>query len=64
MLRAAVKSRKRDGLKSQRGNGCWSALFSDDIIIGLVKERFDAKTIVLNGALFDGFLVRSSSGCH
>ena len=53
MLRAAIKARTPLGLAAQKvmdGGG----LVSDDIIIGLVKERLKAADCA-NGYLFDGF---------
>jgi len=53
MLRAAVKAGTPLGNKAQ-GIMAAGGLVSDDIIIGLVKERIQAPDCV-NGFLFDGF---------
>jgi len=53
MLRAAVKAGTEMGLAAKRVMDS-GALVSDDIIIGLVKERI-AQPDCANGFLFDGF---------
>jgi adenylate kinase len=53
MLRAAVKSESELGLKAKEVMAA-GALVSDDIIIGLVKERI-LEDDCRNGFLFDGF---------
>jgi adenylate kinase len=53
MLRAAVKAGTPLGLKAKKVMDS-GALVSDDIIIGLVKERL-AEPDCANGFLFDGF---------
>jgi adenylate kinase len=53
MLRAAVKAGTELGLKAKAVMAS-GALVSDDIIIGLVKERITADDCA-NGFLFDGF---------
>ena len=53
MLRAAVKAGSKLGLAAKRVMDS-GALVSDDIIIGLVKERI-AQPDCANGFLFDGF---------
>ena len=53
MLRAAVKAETEMGLKVKAVMDS-GALVSDDIIIGLVKERI-AQSDCANGFLFDGF---------
>src|SRR5262245_47918880 len=53
MLRAAVKAGTPLGLAAKRVMDS-GALVSDDIIIGLVKERLKAPDCA-NGYLFDGF---------
>ena len=53
MLRAAVKAGTELGLAAKRVMDA-GALVSDDIIIGLVKERI-AQPDCANGFLFDGF---------
>lgn len=53
MLRAAVKAGTELGLKAKAVMDA-GQLVSDDIIIGLVKERLQAEDCA-NGALFDGF---------
>ena len=53
MLRAAVKAGSPMGLEAKKVMGA-GALVSDDIIIGLVKERI-AQADCANGFLFDGF---------
>lgn len=53
MLRAAVKAGTEMGLAAKRVMDS-GALVSDDIIIGLVKERI-AQSDCANGFLFDGF---------
>ncbi len=53
MLRAAVKAGTELGLKAKAVMDA-GQLVSDDIIIGLVKERVQADDCK-NGALFDGF---------
>jgi adenylate kinase len=53
MLRAAVKAGSELGLAAKRVMDA-GALVSDDIIIGLVKERI-AQPDCANGFLFDGF---------
>src|SRR3954468_19105610 len=53
MLRAAVKAGSPMGLAAKKVKDS-GALVSDDIIIGLVKERL-AQPDCANGFLFDGF---------
>lgn len=53
MLRAAVKAQTEMGLKVKAVMDS-GALVSDDIIIGIVKERI-AEADCVNGFLFDGF---------
>jgi adenylate kinase len=53
MLRAAVKAQTELGLKAKEVMDA-GGLVSDDIIIGLVKERI-AEDDCANGFLFDGF---------
>ena len=53
MLRAAVKTGSPLGLKAKAVMDS-GALVSDDIIIGLVKERI-TEADCANGFLFDGF---------
>ncbi len=53
MLRAAVKAGTELGMKAKKVMDA-GALVSDDIIIGLVKERI-AQSDCENGFLFDGF---------
>jgi len=53
MLRAAVKAGSEMGLKAKAVMDA-GQLVSDDIIIGLVKERLTQDDCA-NGALFDGF---------
>jgi adenylate kinase len=53
MLRAAVKAGSELGLKAKAVMAS-GALVSDDIIIGLVKERIEEADCA-NGFLFDGF---------
>ena len=53
MLRAAVKARTELGIKAKAVMDS-GGLVSDDIIIGLVKERI-AQDDCINGFLFDGF---------
>jgi adenylate kinase len=53
MLRAAVKAGSEMGLAAKKVMDS-GALVSDDIIIGLVKERI-AQPDCVNGFLFDGF---------
>ena len=53
MLRAAVKAGSEMGLAAKKVMDS-GALVSDDIIIGLVKERI-AQPDCANGFLFDGF---------
>lgn len=53
MLRAAVKAQTPLGIKAQKVMDAGN-LVSDDIIIGLVKERI-TKDDCKNGFLFDGF---------
>ena len=53
MLRAAVKAKTALGLKAQEVMDA-GGLVSDDIIIGLVKERITEPDCA-NGFLFDGF---------
>ena len=53
MLRAAVKAKTELGLEARKVMDA-GGLVSDEIIIGLVKERI-AQDDCLNGFLFDGF---------
>ncbi len=53
MLRAAVKAQTELGLQAKEVMDA-GGLVSDDIIIGLVKERIEQSDCV-NGFLFDGF---------
>ena len=53
MLRAAVKAGTQLGIAAKKVMDA-GALVSDDIIIGLVKERI-AQPDCANGFLFDGF---------
>ena len=53
MLRAAIKAGTELGLKAKAVMDA-GKLVSDDIILGLVKERI-AKDDCKNGFLFDGF---------
>ena len=53
MLRAAIKAGTELGMKAKAVMGA-GKLVSDDIILGLVKERI-AKDDCANGFLFDGF---------
>lgn len=53
MLRAAVKAKTELGLKAKAVMDA-GGLVSDDIIIGLVKQRISEKDCA-NGFLFDGF---------
>src|SRR5512132_930939 len=53
MLRAAVRAGTPLGLVAGRTMGT-GALVSDDVVIGIVKERLQAADCA-NGYLFDGF---------